>query len=111
GGPAGQPSFLNGTVLLTTTLSPEAVLAALEQLETEAGRAREVRWDARTLDLDILLYDDLCLRTSRLMIPHPRMAFRRFVLRPAAEIAAEMVHPEIGWTMEQLLMHLETAAE
>ena len=64
---------------------------------------------ARTIDLDLLLFDDLVCCTPQLELPHPRMAFRRFVLRPTSEIASSMVHPTIGWTVLQLLEHLRTA--
>lgn len=110
GGPADQGAFLNGALVVETTLTPEALLALLQQLEAERGRRRETRWGPRTLDLDILLYDALVLETPKLTLPHPRMTWRRFVLAPAAEVAAEMVHPTTGWTVGRLLNHLEQAA-
>ena len=109
GGPAGQGEFLNGAVLLETTLAPYRLFEALQSVEDRLGRERTERWAARTLDLDLLLYDSVTLKTSRLVVPHPRMAFRRFVLESAAEVAADMVHPGIGWTIAQLLEHLKTA--
>lgn len=109
GGPPGQGRFLNGAVLVETAMEPEGLLAVLQQLETERGRGRETHWGPRTLDLDILLYDHEIRDTPALAIPHPRMAWRRFVLEPAAEVAAEMVHPTIGWTIEKLLRHLNEA--
>jgi 2-amino-4-hydroxy-6-hydroxymethyldihydropteridine diphosphokinase len=109
GGPAGQGKFLNGAVLLETSLSPEELLAALRRVETDCGRGRDVHWGPRTLDLDLLLYDDLVYATADLAIPHPRMAWRRFVLQPAAEVAPEMVHPTSGWTVGQLLEHLDSS--
>jgi hypothetical protein len=78
-------------------------------VEQSLGRRRERRWGQRTIDLDILLYGQDRVSEADLIIPHPRMAFRRFVLQPAAEIAAEMVHPEIGWSVGRLLQHLDTA--
>ena len=68
-----------------------------------------MRWGPRTVDLDLLLYDDLVLALPDLTVPHPRMAFRRFVIEPAAEIAADLRHPTIGWTVDQLRDHLRYA--
>ena len=110
GGPGGQGEYLNGALRIETSLQPEALLSLLQQVEDEAGRERKRRWDARTLDLDLLLYGDVILETSRLVLPHPRMAFRRFVLEPACEVAADMLHPTTGWTIARLLRHLQTAA-
>ncbi len=74
-----------------------------------AGSAE--RWAARTLDIDLLLYGDEVIETPALTVPHLRMAFRRFVLEPAAEIAPKMIHPVIGWPLERLLLHLEAATK
>jgi 2-amino-4-hydroxy-6-hydroxymethyldihydropteridine diphosphokinase len=109
GGPRSQPAFLNGALLLETSLSPEAVLKTLFQIEDALGRVRSERWGPRTIDLDLLLYDQLVLESPSLVLPHPRMSFRRFVLAPAAELAPDMRHPTIGWTIRQLLDHLERA--
>jgi len=109
GGPLNQGAFLNGAVLVETSLAPEGLLTVLQQLESERGRRRQVHWGPRTLDLDLLLYDCVVLETPALTLPHPRMAWRRFVLEPAAEVGAEMVHPTIGWTVAQLLDPLDTA--
>ena len=110
GGPAGQDPFLNGAVLLETSLEPETVFRLLQRIEAEQGRRRTERWGPRVLDLDLLLYDALVRRTPELTVPHPRMAWRRFVLEPAAEVAAAMLHPTTGRTIGQLLAHLNTAA-
>jgi len=109
GGPAGQPPFLNGAATIDTTLDPEDLLGRLRQIETESGRQPSVRWAARPLDLDLLLYGDLEISLPQLIVPHPRMAVRRFVLEPAAEIAAEMIHPSIGWSIGRLWRHLVEA--
>lgn len=111
GGPSGQDAFLNAAVVFETRLRPHDLLAALRTIEVELGRVRGERWGARLIDLDILLYDDaprtpIVIADAELQIPHPRMAFRRFVLQPAAQVAAEMIHPIFGRTVEQLLDHL-----
>lgn len=108
GGPPGQGSFLNGAALLETALGPEAVLQVLQHLEAEAGRRPTARWGPRPLDLDLLVYSDVVMDGPGLVLPHPRMAWRRFVLQPAAEIAGEMIHPTTGWTIARLWEHLNT---
>jgi 2-amino-4-hydroxy-6-hydroxymethyldihydropteridine diphosphokinase len=109
GGPAGQGLFLNAAAVLDTSLQPESLLTLLQHIEDEAGRRREEHWGPRTLDLDLLLYGEMVLSAPALEIPHPRMAWRRFVLEPAAEVAFDMRHPVIGWTMGQLLEHINRA--
>jgi 2-amino-4-hydroxy-6-hydroxymethyldihydropteridine diphosphokinase len=109
GGPMGQPAFLNAAALLETSLAPRDVLTELQSVESQFGRERKVHWDARTLDLDLLLYGDVVLDDPDLTLPHPRMAHRRFVLGPAAEAAPHMRHPQIDWTVAELLEHLNTA--
>lgn len=109
GGPASQEKFLNAAALLETELPPREILLVLQDVEQKLGRIRAERWGPRTIDLDLLLYDDLELDTPELTLPHPRMSFRRFVLEPAAEIAAEMVHPVCGNTIGGLLKHLDNS--
>lgn len=111
GGPSGQGEFLNAAVVVETTLEPLPLLAVLQEIEARHARQRNTRWAARTLDLDLLLYDELVVDTAELAVPHPRMSFRRFVLEPTAEVAGEMSHPTIGWTIDRLLNHLDTAAD
>ena len=106
GGPGGQPAYLNAAAVLQTSLSPQALLAELQKAEADLGRQRSEHWGPRTIDLDLLLYDNLTLADPDLVIPHPRMAWRRFVLEPAAEVAPEMLHPGTGWTIARLLEHL-----
>lgn len=102
GGPGEQPDFINAASKYETNLSPEEVHQKLIEIEHQHGRIRALRWGARSLDLDLLLYDDVVLETPKLTLPHPRMSFRKFVMQPAAEVAAEMIHPQLGATMGQL---------
>ncbi len=108
GGPANQGRFLNGALTAETALSPLELLACLQEIENHLGRKREERWGPRTVDLDLLLYDNCVLNEPSLILPHPRMAWRRFVLEPAAEVAADMLHATTGWTIARLLEHLNT---
>lgn len=102
-----QDSFLNGAVELDTLLTPEELLKVLHQLEQEAGRVRTVRWGPRTLDLDILLYDQEVVCTPELIIPHADMLNRSFVLGPLAELAPFAVHPLRRQTVQELLRELQ----
>ena len=103
GGPAGQDSFLNGACLIETELPPRDVLGMLAAVENTLHRERQERWGPRTIDLDLLLYDDLVMETAELTVPHPRMATRRFVLEPSAEIAGGFAYPPSACTIGDLL--------
>jgi len=109
GGPAGQPPFLNAAIHLQTNLSPEMLLNKLLALENDLGRTRHQTWGPRTLDLDLLIYDDLIDDSKDLTLPHPRMILRRFVLEPVCELAPEIRHPQTGWSMQEHLDHLQTS--
>jgi 2-amino-4-hydroxy-6-hydroxymethyldihydropteridine diphosphokinase len=107
GGPAGQGEFLNGAVVVETTLNPHALLLVAGQIEDRFGRKRGVRWAARTLDIDLLLYDEQIIRLPDLEIPHPRMHLRQFVLGPATEVVADWIHPQFNKTVAQLCQQLD----
>jgi len=94
GGPPGQGPYLNAVVELDTDLSPRQLLELGRSLEAAAGRARGVRWGPRPLDVDVLLVDDQVVDADDLVVPHPRMWERRFVLVPLLELAPELVPPE-----------------
>lgn len=101
-----QPDFLNGMLELRTLLFPEELLEALHEVEQEAKRERSVHWGPRTLDLDIIFYDDCVVDKELLKIPHPDMQNREFVLKPLAELAPYLRHPLNGKTVEQMLAEL-----
>lgn len=103
GGPSEQPAFLNAAARLETSLTAESLLTQLQRIETEAGRERVTHWGSRTLDLDLLLYGEESIDSELLTVPHRFMPFRRFVLEPAAEIASELYHPQLKWSIRQLL--------
>jgi 2-amino-4-hydroxy-6-hydroxymethyldihydropteridine diphosphokinase len=107
GGPPDQGPFLNAALTLETTLSPEHLHELLNHIERQAGRRRVVRWGERTLDLDLLLFGECEIQTDTLTVPHPRMAFRRFVLDPLALIAPEWVHPTTGRAIADLRGNLD----
>ena len=109
GGPPGQPPFANAAARFETDLSPLAVLALLQSLEHQWGRERVTFWGPRTLDLDLLLYDEQRIDSPILTVPHPRMAMRRFVLEPAVEIAPLLRHPTSGLPLQQLWDHVNSA--
>jgi 2-amino-4-hydroxy-6-hydroxymethyldihydropteridine diphosphokinase len=93
GGPKGQANYLNAVIALETTLSAEALLKALLNIETQFGRERRIRWDARTLDLDLLSFDSVVIASKHLILPHPQILERVFVLVPLLEIAPDWRHP------------------
>lgn len=97
-----QPDYINGCALLRTSLTPRSLLSVLLATEAHFGRERRERWGARTLDLDLLLYEDCILETPSLTIPHPRMCDRAFVLLPLAEVAPDWIHPIKGCTIALL---------
>ena len=104
-----QPDYLNGCAILNVRQTPEELLALLQAIELQFGRVRNEKWGARTLDLDIILYDDLIINTSNLTIPHPRMHERAFVLVPLAQIAADWQEPRTGKAIAQLAEKIDTS--
>ena len=107
-GPAGR-AFANAVAIVSTELSPPDLLAKLKGIERAFGRRGGRPWGPRVLDLDILLWSDGCWESERLVIPHPQMRLRRFVLDPLAEIAPEWRDPISGATIRQLLFRLAAA--
>lgn len=101
-----QDDFLNGCLCLKTLFSPEELLDALHAIEKSANRERKVRWGPRTLDLDIIFYDDEILEIEDLIIPHVEMHKRDFVLKPMLEIAPNKVHPIFKKTVKELAENL-----
>ena len=102
-----QAQFLNGVAAIHTTLSPLSLLHTLKDIETAIGRKHRIRWGPREIDLDILIYGDLCLQTEKLVVPHPEMHLRGFVLVPLAEIAPDLVHPVFQVSIQTLLNRFE----
>lgn len=102
-----QDDFLNGALKVQTLLSPQQLLNRLHEIEAAADRKREVHWGPRTLDLDILFYDDLVLDAEDLIIPHPDLQNRSFVLNPMCELAPFLRHPVLRKTVAQLGEELE----
>lgn len=106
-GVTDQPRFLNGVVKIKTIYSPEELLDFCKSLEKAAGRKTEKRWGARTFDADIIMYDNEIIFSDRLIIPHPEMHIRDFVLKPLAEIEPYLVHPVKQKNVTELLEELD----
>ncbi|MEM8669904.1 MAG: 2-amino-4-hydroxy-6-hydroxymethyldihydropteridine diphosphokinase [Planctomycetota bacterium] len=110
GGPQGQQPFLNAVAAFNTSASARQILELLQATEQELGRQRRERWDARSIDLDVILHGQLVGGGTGLIVPHPRYTARRFVLEPACDVAAHYRDPRFGWTLKQLAEHLDLGA-
>lgn len=106
-GVTDQPEFLNGMLQVRTLLSPIELLHKLNEIEAAAHRERKIHWGPRTLDLDIIFYDNQIIDTPQLTVPHVDMQNRQFVLKPLAELAPWYRHPILGKTVKELLISLE----
>lgn len=108
-----QPTFLNSVAEIRSSaaLSPEEIMARLQRVEHALGRTRTVPMGPRTIDLDLLLYEDEQRNTEFLTLPHPRLHLRRFVLVPLAELAPKLIHPTIDKTITELLKALDDDSE
>lgn len=105
-GGVAEHRFLNAAVQLQTTLEPEPLLDVLQSVETSLGRTRNQRWEDRTMDLDLVLWGERIVETPRLVVPHPELHRRRFVLVPAVELAPQALHPRRHRSLRQLLDRL-----
>ena len=108
-GYADQPAFLNMVAQVTTRLGPESLLRRLKQVEVGMGREATFRYGPRLIDLDILFYDDLVLDSPPLVIPHPRLHERAFVLVPLMDLAPDFVHPVLHKTIRELASQVDIA--
>ncbi len=102
GGPTGQPPFVNAVAAVETELSAWEVWRVIRDIESQLGRVRQRRWEARKIDLDILLHGDSRIWSPQFKVPHPRMCMRRFILIPARDVAPECVDPVTGWSIRDL---------
>lgn len=98
-----QPAFLNMAIQAETKLDARALLQHLKQVEVQLGRQQSFRWGPRLIDIDILFYDDLIVNDASLVIPHPRLHERAFVLVPLADLAPDLVHPVLKKPIRELL--------
>lgn len=97
------PDYLNAAIAVQTTLTPEVLLQHLHTVEDACGRTRSERWGSRTLDLDLLTYEQLTIHSPTLQLPHPEIQHRLFVLQPLQDISAHWRHPVLGQNVSQLI--------
>lgn len=106
GGPQNQGDFLNAVVAIESDSTVWQVWETIKKIESDLGRRRFQRWEARRIDIDVLLHDDLRIWTPHFKIPHPRMCMRSFILKPAEEVASEWIDPVSTMRIRELLQHL-----
>lgn len=102
-GKTDQPNYFNQALQIETRLSPDELLSEIHSIEKAMGRTRLEKWEARLIDIDIIYFDNQIIQNDKLVIPHPLMAQRRFVLVPLVEINSQFMHPALGKTNKQLL--------
>jgi 2-amino-4-hydroxy-6-hydroxymethyldihydropteridine diphosphokinase len=103
-----QPKFINMAVEVETGCRPQELLQKLKEIEATLGRRKERRWGPRNIDLDILFYNSLVVKTPELEIPHPHIQERAFILKPLSEIAPDKIHPVLKRTVRELLLELQS---
>jgi 2-amino-4-hydroxy-6-hydroxymethyldihydropteridine diphosphokinase len=106
-GVTDQPKFINMAIEAETDLEPEELLKVLKSIELKTGRLPGTRWGPRVIDLDMLFYDDLVIKTADLEVPHPGIKDREFVLKPLAEIAPDKIHPVLQKSIKVLLQEIQ----
>ncbi|RZF61307.1 2-amino-4-hydroxy-6-hydroxymethyldihydropteridine diphosphokinase [Sphingobacterium corticibacterium] len=110
-GVTDQPTFLNQVALVSTSLPPLDILDTIQTIENNLGRVRLSKWGARVIDIDILYFNHDCIQHERLVVPHPYLPDRRFVLVPLSEIAPSFTHPKLGLTTIDLLTQCEDSLD
>ena len=105
-GKTDQPNFLNCVIEINTEINPEHLLEICNKIENELGRIRKEKWGPRTIDLDILFIDDFVIRTPDLVVPHPEVHLRNFVLTSLMEIAPDFIHPVFNKTIKEIYQKL-----
>jgi len=106
-----EPSYLNQVLHVETRLKPLEVLEKINLIESQLGRTRNLKWESRLIDIDILFYEDLCIESPKLTVPHPYLHLRKFTLIPLTEIAPKLIHPVLKKSSMELLHELKDDLE